>query len=92
MRTLALLLVLALSTLGIVQPTLADDALGAATHDGLSVGLDSQVPLLLAQSSSDTTSSGGSVHIPRGLIRLAILGAIGLFSAGTWFVRKLTGS
>jgi flagellar biogenesis protein FliO len=48
-------------------------------------------PLLLAQS-SDSSSSSGSYRIPRGLVRLAIFAVIALFGAGAWVVRKLKGS
>jgi hypothetical protein len=93
MRTLAAAALLGLLLLVMIQPVFAGNTAGVAAPDGgVSVSVASPMPLLFAQSSSDSSSSDGSTHIPRGLIRLAVLGAIGIFSAGTWFVRKVTGS
>jgi hypothetical protein len=90
MRSILALLVVALFALVLVQSALADDA-AAASPAGLSAAGADALPVLVAQSSNNSSSSG-STRIPRGLIRLAIFGVIALFGAGAWVVRQVTGS
>lgn len=90
MLALIRLVVVAIALVMVSQVAFATDGSAATlSPEGVSaVSLD-ETPLLLAQSSD--SSSGGSVYIPRGLIRLVIFGVIALFSAGAWAVRKMSG-
>jgi uncharacterized membrane protein YecN with MAPEG domain len=91
MLALIRLAVVAIALVMLTQVAFASDGPAATPSPaGIhSVSLDA-TPLILAQSSD--SSSSGSYYIPRGLIRLAIFGVIGLFSAGAWVVRKISGS
>jgi hypothetical protein len=90
MRSFVALVVVALFALILIQPAAADDA-AAVPQAGLRAASVDSLPVLVAQSSSNSSSSG-STRIPRGLIRLAIFGVIALFGAGAWVVRQVTGS
>lgn len=86
------LAVVALALIVASQAAIASDAAASAPSPAgvQAVSID-EMPLLLGQT-SDSSSSGGSYRIPRGLIRLAIFGVIALFGAGAWVVRQLNGS
>lgn len=49
-----------------------------------------ELPLVVGQYSSDSSSSSGSTRIPRGAIKLVVFAIIGLFSAGAWVIKKMT--
>ncbi len=53
-------------------------------------GAGVELPLVVGQYSSDSSSSSGSTRVPRGVIKLGIALVIGLFSAGAWVIRKMT--
>jgi len=91
MYALMRLAVVAIALVVLSQAALASDEPGSAPAlAGVSVESVDSMPILLGQSSD--SSSGGSVRIPRGLIRLVIFGVIALFGAGAWIVRQLSGS
>jgi hypothetical protein len=90
MLALIRLAVVAIALVMVSQIAFATDGSAATlSPEGVNAVSLEGTPLLLAQSSD--SSSGGSVYIPRGLIRLAIFGVIALFSAGAWVVRKISG-
>jgi hypothetical protein len=91
MYALMRLAVVAIALVVVSQAAFASDAADTAlTPTGVSAASVDSMPILLGQSSD--SSSGGSVRIPRGLIRLVVIGVIALFSAGAWVVRQMSGS
>jgi hypothetical protein len=66
----------------VVSPTVA--AVPSVAGAGI------ELPLVVGQYSSESSSSSGSTRIPRGIIKLGIFVVIGLFSAGAWVIKKMT--
>jgi hypothetical protein len=67
----------------------ADVAASAPGSTAIGSGSGIELPHVLGQYSSDSSSSS-STRVPRGAIRLAIFAVIALLGAGSWVVKKMT--
>jgi hypothetical protein len=67
----------------------ASEVAGSRPTSGMVVA-SAELPILIGQTTSNSSSSGGSTRIPRGVIRLAIFGGIALLGAAGWVIKKLT--
>ena len=83
-RTAAVAIVVLLGS----QSVPANEAVSSSRVPGVAASTD--LPIVIGQTTTNSSSSGGSYRIPRGVIRLAVAAGIGLIGAAGWAIKKMT--